>query len=83
MPHLPEIPFLEGDVVQMLDHDETRENESYAHLIGEVGRILNPRASNQVGREEALIDVEFDNGERETIFHWRCFLVKRRTTWEV
>jgi len=83
MPKLPEIPFIEGDRVQMIDHYETRENTSYAYLIGEFGTVTNPRGSNQVGYEQALLEVEFDNGEHEIIFHWRCLLVERQATWEV
>ena len=78
----PEIPFTEGDTVLVLDHGETRDNISYAHLIGEVGIVINPLAGSVPTKEDALVEVSF-NGNMELMFHWRLQIIHKRVMWEI
>jgi hypothetical protein len=84
MPLFPDTPFHEGDIVEVIQHAETIENTSYAHLIGERAIVINPAAGSQAhGRAASLIAVRFEDGEVEAMFHWRFKLVRRDATWEV
>jgi hypothetical protein len=84
MPKLPSEPYFEGDLVEVIDHQETRENTSYAHLIGDCATVINPEAGSQAhGFARGLLAVQFPNGEVEAMFHWRFKLIKREVMWEV
>lgn len=84
MPKLPAEPYHEGDIVEVIQHSETRENTSYAHLIGKLATVINPAGgSQQHGNARQLIVVKFEDGSVEGMFHWRFKLYKREVTWEV
>ena len=84
MPKFPKEPFHEGDTVIVIEHEETRTNTSYAHLVGKHATVINPAAgTDSGGRAESLILVQFENGDLEGMFHWRFNIVKRQATWEV
>jgi hypothetical protein len=84
MPRFPEHPYHEGDVVEVIDHRETRENTSYAHLIGKCAVVVNPNAGSRAhGRMNVIIAVKFDDGTVEGMFHWRLKLIHKQVKWEV
>jgi hypothetical protein len=82
-PLLPESPFFEGDTIRILDHPDTRGNTSYAHLIGKVGVMINPAVGLGPRSQARLVRVEFKDGTREDMFHWRVEIIYRQKTWEV